>query len=127
MMINDSKTYYMVNAIPYTGKVITEHNEAVPSYYMRKLSEPIHGTNRNITVDNWFTSIPLSEQMLEQYQLTLIGTLRKSNREIPPSFLNKKEIGKSLFAFDRNKTLVFYTPKKIETYFYYPPYTATNL
>ena len=111
MMMNDSKTFYMINAIPYIGKVSTQDNESVPAYYVRKLSEPIHGTNRNLTVDNWFTSIPLAEQMLEQYKLTLLGTLRKNKREIPPSFLNKKEVGTSLFAFDRNKTIVSYTPK----------------
>ena len=112
MMINDSKTFYMLNAIPYVGKVNVENNEPVPSYYVRKLSEPIHGSYRNITIDNWFTSIPLSEQMLEQYKLTILGTLRKNKREIPPKFIQKKDVGTSIFAFDRNKTLVSYTPKE---------------
>lgn len=113
MMLNDSKTYYMLNAIPYVGKVQKENNESVPAFYVRKLSEPIHGTYRNITIDNWFTSIPLAEQMLEQYKLTILGTLRKNKVEIPPSFINNKnEIGKSLFAFDKTKTLVSYTPKQ---------------
>lgn len=112
MMLNDSKTFYMLNAIPYVGKVTVENNEPVPTYYVRKLTEPIHGTHRNVTMDNWFTSIPLSEQMLQQYELTILGTLRKNKREIPPSFLAKKETGTSLFAFDHNKTLVSFTPKE---------------
>lgn len=112
MMLNDSKTFYMLNAVLYVGKVTTQNNESVPDYYVRELSEPIYGTNRNITVDHWFTSIPLAEQMLEQYKLTLLGTLRKNKREILPAFLNKKEVGRLLFAFDRNKSLVSYTLKQ---------------
>ncbi|XP_054727749.1 piggyBac transposable element-derived protein 4-like [Anastrepha obliqua] len=49
VMLNDSRTFYMVNAIPYVGKVNTENEEKVPSYYIRKLSETLLGTNRNIT------------------------------------------------------------------------------
>ncbi|CAH1977396.1 unnamed protein product [Acanthoscelides obtectus] len=112
MMMNDSKTFYMVNAIPYVGKVNVENNEPVPTYYVRKLSEPIHGTHRNITIDNWFTSIPLYEEMFHQYKLSILGTLRKNKREIPTSFLGRKAVGTSLFAFDHNKMLVSYTPKR---------------
>nr|CAI5831227.1 unnamed protein product [Callosobruchus analis] len=35
VMLNDARTSYMVNAIPYCGKVDTQ-NEPVPSYYVRK-------------------------------------------------------------------------------------------
>ncbi|XP_030762213.1 uncharacterized protein LOC115887030 [Sitophilus oryzae] len=110
--MNDSRTWYMVNAIPYVGKVTTEIDEPVPTYYVRKLSESIHGTNRNITVDNWFSSVDLFNKMLTEYNLTMIGTLRKNKREIPSSFLNGKDVGPSKFAFDNNKTLVSFVPKK---------------
>nr|CAI5865669.1 unnamed protein product [Callosobruchus analis] len=110
VMLNDARTSYMVNAIPYCGKVDTQ-NEPVPSYYVRKLSEPIRGTNRNITVDNWFSSISLFNDMLKDHKLTMIGTLRKNKREIPPTFLTNKLPGRSLFGFDSNKTLVSYCPR----------------
>lgn len=110
VMLNDARTSYMVNAIPYCGKVDTR-NEPVPSYYVRRLAEPIMGTNRNITVDNWFSSVPLFEKMLIDHKLTMIGTLRKNKREIPPTFLTNKVPGRSLFGFDNNKTLVSYSPK----------------
>lgn len=45
VMMNDAKTYYMINAIPYIGKVDTRPLESVPSYYVCKLSE-----SRSITV-----------------------------------------------------------------------------
>lgn len=112
VMLNDARTWYMVNAIPYVGKVVTENNESVPSYYVRKLSETIHGSGRNITVDNWFSSVPLFETMLIHYNLTMLGTVRKNKKEIPPSFVVAKEAGVTKFAFDHNKTLVSFAPKK---------------
>ena len=75
--MNDSRTFYMVNAEPYVGKVTTENNELVPSYYIRKLSETIHGTSRNITCDNWFSSVDIFDKMLNDYSITMVGTLQK--------------------------------------------------
>ncbi|CAG4985273.1 unnamed protein product [Parnassius apollo] len=83
--------------------------------YVTKLAESIKGSGRNITFDNWFTSVPLADQLLKEYRLTCIGTLRKNIREIPPAFLPNKSKSalSSQFAFDREKTLVSFTPKLI--------------
>lgn len=67
IMLNDSKTLYMVNAIPYTGNVPVKMNDSVPPLYVRKLSGPIHGTGRNITADNRFSSLLLFELMLTNF------------------------------------------------------------
>lgn len=61
--LNNSVTHYMYNAIPYVGTVDKNAAEAVPSYYVRKLTEPIYNTGRNITCDNWFTSIPICDTL----------------------------------------------------------------
>ena len=111
VMLNDAKTFYLLNATPYTGKLNT-NNESVPSFYVRTPTEPIHGTYRNITVDNWFSSVDLFQNMLTQHGLTMIGTLRKNKREVPPSFLLAKNVGCAKFAFDANKTLVSYVPRR---------------
>ncbi|XP_063924587.1 piggyBac transposable element-derived protein 4-like [Zophobas morio] len=102
----DSRTFYMVSAIPYIGKEVRANAEPLPHYYVKKLSESIHGTGRNITMDNWFTSIPLADNMVNNYNLTIVGTLRKNKKEVPSSFLaNKnKEALTSQFAFDQKKT-----------------------
>ncbi|CAG4981669.1 unnamed protein product [Parnassius apollo] len=57
----------------------------------------------------------LKDQLLKEYRLTCIGTLRKNKREIPPAFLPNKSKSalSSQFAFDREKTLVSFTPKHI--------------
>lgn len=72
----------MVTAIPYIGKENRATNKTVPDNYVKKLTEPIHGTRRNLTRCNWFTSILLFDKMLADYNLTIVGTLRKKKREI---------------------------------------------
>lgn len=112
VQINDARTSYMFNAIPYVGEIKDRlKNESVPTYYVRNLSEPIFNTNRNVTTDNWFTSIEAAD-MLKSNNLTLLGTIRKNKREIPPLFLKPQEEGMAVFAFSNEKTLVSYTPKK---------------
>ena len=63
VMLNDATTYYMFRAIPCVGKVATAENETVPYYFVRTLTEPIHGTQRVLTMDNWFTSPALFDDL----------------------------------------------------------------
>jgi hypothetical protein len=44
----------MVNATPYTEEVEKSADEFVPAYYIRTLTEPVHGTKRNVTWQ-WLT------------------------------------------------------------------------
>lgn len=110
----DSRTFYMINALPYIGKEVRNSNEPISQQYVREISSSIHGTGRNLTMDNWFTSVSLADKMLDEHKLTIVGTLRKNKAEIPHSFLpnRKKEVLSSQFAFDGEKTLVSFTPKK---------------
>lgn len=89
----------------------SEASTRTASYYVQELSKIVRGTNRNITADNWFCSIPLFDEMLTE-KLTMVGTLRRNKPEVPPSFLLSREEGTSEFAFDETKTLVSYCPKK---------------
>ncbi|CAB3262494.1 unnamed protein product [Arctia plantaginis] len=112
--MNDSGTNYMINAMPYTGKTTNTNGLPQGEYYLKELSRPIHGTNRNITCDNWFTSIPVSESLLaEPYKLTIVGTVRSNKREIPEELKNTRSrpVGTSIFCFDGPLTLLSYKPK----------------
>ncbi|XP_071633218.1 piggyBac transposable element-derived protein 4-like [Temnothorax longispinosus] len=62
VMLNDSKTFYMYTAEPYVGKVEKETNETVPSYYIRKLTEPLHGTSRNIILSSLHWQAEVDQQ-----------------------------------------------------------------
>ncbi|KAB0803248.1 hypothetical protein PPYR_00218 [Photinus pyralis] len=79
------------------------------------MQAPISGTGRNVTCDNWFTSIPLALELLQKHNLTLVGTLRKNKREIPEFFsakIKERRINTSMFGFTKDMTLVSYKPKQ---------------
>ena len=115
VMMCDVGTKYMINAIPYLGKGTRTGGLPLGDYFVRELSRPIWGSNRNITMDNWFTSIPMAEELLKPpYNLTIVGTLRKNKREIPPELLQTKKRTErsSMFCFDQELTMVSYVPKR---------------
>ncbi|KAI4815178.1 hypothetical protein KUCAC02_005335, partial [Chaenocephalus aceratus] len=66
----------------------------------------IRHTGRNITMDNFFTSIPLAENLLEK-NLTLVGTLCQNKPDIPPVMKPNKlrEKYSSKFGFCGNMTM----------------------
>lgn len=120
LVLSDAETRYMYNAYIYCGKGSdgeglspAEKDLAVPTQSVLKLSKPIENSNRNITADNWFSSIPLM-QILTTKKLTYLGTLKKNKKEIPPEFLPNKhrEPGSSLYGFTKDYTLLSHVPKK---------------
>ena len=111
----DAKTFFTSNIEVYVG---TQPEGAYkvsnsPGDVVERLCSGILGTGRNITLDNWFTSYDLAQKML-RHQITLVGTLRKNKRHIPPEFidLRNRDEKTSLFGFGSNCTLVSYIPKK---------------
>lgn len=106
--LNDAKTHYLYNALPYTGRVNTLAGESVPSYYIRTLCQPIYGSNRNVTCDNWFSSVEIFDKMLKEYSLTMVGTIRKNKRHLPESFKRTASASTVRYAYDNTKTLVSY-------------------
>lgn len=70
--------FYTTNLEVYVGtqpdgpfKVSTKPHDLV-----MRLTEPVSGSKRNITADNWFVSLPLALDLLENRKLTLLGTMR---------------------------------------------------
>lgn len=105
----------MFDAMPYLGKSTNTNGMPLGEFYVKTLCETISGSNRNITMDNWFTSVKLADDLLAPpYNLTMVGTIRKNKREIPAEMLATKnrDPGSSKFCFDKEKVLVSYTPKK---------------
>lgn len=83
------------------------------------LVEPIAGSNRNITADNWFASFDLATTLLDRYSLTFIATMRGNRRAVPRNFLKDldREVFSSIFGFHEKATLVSYVPKKNKAVF----------
>ena len=111
----DAKVLYTLNLEIYAGKQpegpYNVSNAA--SDVVLRLARPIFNSGRNITADNWFTSIELIKKLKEK-KLSYVGTLRKNKKEIPPCFVQTKErkVYSSLFGFSEACTLVSYIPKK---------------
>lgn len=62
---------------------------------------------RNVTVDNFFSSYGLAQQ-LRNRNMTLLGTIRKTARKIPPAFREERgrQAYSSMFFFSNIVTLV---------------------
>lgn len=111
----DAKVFYTSKMEIYPGKQPDgpfKHDNKAESVVLR-ISSPFLNSGRNITMDNYFTSIPLAQKLLEK-KTTLVGTIRKNKREIPPLLVNTKErpVCSSVFAFSDTGVLVSYVPKK---------------
>jgi hypothetical protein len=52
---------------------------------VKRLSEPVWNTGRNITIDNWFTSVKLVDVKLLNHRLTILGTIKRNKRENTPT------------------------------------------
>ncbi|CAI6369859.1 unnamed protein product [Macrosiphum euphorbiae] len=115
----DARTFYTSNMEIYAGKQppgpFQKDNSA--ACVVKRLIEPIDKSGRNITMDNYFTSVPLANELYANHRLTIVGTLRKNKREIPPEFTNIKSspLQSTMFAYGQhtnNSLLCSYVPKK---------------
>lgn len=98
----DANTFYVYNLETYLGKPNSLRYKVSnkPEDVVLRLVKPIENTGRNVTADNWFTSIPLVKEMANK-KLSFVGTIRKNKRELPFQFKpdRKREIESSLFGF----------------------------
>ncbi|XP_046976366.1 piggyBac transposable element-derived protein 4-like [Vanessa cardui] len=112
----DSKSFYTSNLEVYTGKQPEGpfNVDNRPSALVKRLSTNILNTGRNITMDNYFTSIPLADDLVANHRTTIVGTVRRNKKEIPPCFLNIKDRDKpsTMFGFGEKKVLISYVPNK---------------
>ena len=113
----DAQNFYTLNMEIYCGKKPENspyQTENSASSLVQRLIVPISNSGRNVTCDNVFTSISLAKDLLQNHNLTLVGTLRKNKKEIPPVFLATKErpLFSSMFAYGEHSLLLSYVPRK---------------
>ena len=115
--ICDALNSYPLKAEIYVGKQPNEPRSVDYALNLvHRLSAPYINKGRTITMDNFFTSCKLAEQMLQK-KTTIIGTIRSNKPDLPKQFTNKTEIKKrdansSKFCFDNHLTLISYVPKR---------------
>jgi hypothetical protein len=115
----DSKSFYTINLETYCGTQPNGPYQVSNSTkdVVLRLARPIFGSGRNLTADNWFTSVEVIRELAKK-KVSYVGTIKKNKKELPLCFLQSKnrEIGSSLFGFNEDTscdlTAVSYIPKK---------------
>lgn len=109
----DVRSKYFLNGFPYLGKNENRPiGDTVGEYAVCRLAEPFHNTGRNITTDNFFTSLKLAKT-LRSKRLSIVGTVKRAKKEVPESFkLKKGELYSSKILMHDNITLTSYQGKK---------------
>ena len=117
-ILADSETYYVSYVTMYTGKdtVNNRGDRGLGEHVVLQATQSVP-PGRNVTTDNFFTSISLARE-LKKRDLTLLGTIKTWRREIPKAVRNYqgRELYSSKFLYttsDRNPIqLVSYKTKK---------------
>ncbi|XP_068250733.1 piggyBac transposable element-derived protein 4-like [Palaemon carinicauda] len=112
-LVADAKSKYLLNGFPYLGKDESRpSNQPLSEYVVLKLTEPYTGKGRNVTTDNFFTSVKLAEKLLAK-NTSLVGTVNRIRREIPISIRNTRDKQYSSQILKHNQcTLTVYQCKK---------------
>lgn len=111
----DAKTSYPITGQLYTGKGPDGPEKNQGQRVVRDLCHQFKGSGRNVTMDNFFSALPLARLLLS-WQLSMVGTLKQNKTCIPGSF--KKSAAKSeyssMFGFsdDGKISICSYVPKK---------------
>jgi len=69
---------------------------------VRQLLQPLQCEGRNVTTENYFTSLVLARDLLKAKKATLIGTIRTNRVELPKEFAAPagRELYSSLVGFN---------------------------
>ncbi|XP_054718548.1 piggyBac transposable element-derived protein 4-like [Uloborus diversus] len=79
----DADTKYIVNGFPYLGKDKNRPtNQNLCEYVVLNLIKPFENKGRNVTTDNYFTTLNLAK-ILKEKKTSLIGTVKRNRREVP--------------------------------------------
>ena len=82
----------MVNGFPYVGRDGTRsRDERVSDQVVWRLLKPYLNKGRNVTTDNFFTSMKLATE-LQKYKTSLLGTVNRIRKEVPAVVKYMKEL-----------------------------------
>ena len=99
----DAQSKYLCNGKPYLGRDSNRSRcSDLPGDVCLTLLQPYYKKGCNVTTDNYFTSLKLAEE-LKQKKTTILGTIRKPQREVPSTELIMRD--KELYA-----SKIFFSP-----------------
>lgn len=63
-------------------------------------------------IDNWFTSVQLTDEFLKNHKFTILGTIRKNKTQLPREFkITKSRPVFLILDFGGKKVITSYRPK----------------
>ena len=87
----DKDSKYVVNGFPYVGRDETRsRDERVSDQVVMRLLKPYLNKGRNVTTDNYFTSMKLATE-LQKCKTSLLGTVNRIRKEVPAVVKHIKE------------------------------------
>lgn len=110
----ESTSGYALDGLVYVGRQPGEPpHKNLGFEVVQTLVRSIHNSGLNLTIDNFFTSVPLATYLLDK-NITVVGTLRQNKRDIPKEMKASKDrvVYTSLFCFQNNVSMVSYARKK---------------
>lgn len=92
-LLVDNDTKYIYNIIPYLGKIDNEGSKqnGLAHDVVMNLLRPLLNKGYNITVDNFFPSMPLIKDLNRQ-KTTLVGTVRCNRKGLPTNLSKAKNL-----------------------------------
>lgn len=107
----DSLNFYVKNFEIYLGKKDNQRDVKQGLNVVKRLTTVLE-KGRNVTCDNFFTSMELAHEMAKQ-NLTVLGTVRMNRKEIPDALKPDKNrpLYSSKFLFSKDATMVSYVHK----------------
>lgn len=100
-MLSDVKTKLVIQTAPYGGP-IGDTPSKKPQQIVMDLVSPYFNSNRNITTDRYYTSIPLATELFSK-NITLVGTVNNCRVHLPEELKVAKgrELHSTMFAMSK--------------------------
>ena len=109
----DASNAYPLQGQIYTGKLTDGPRQVnVGEQTVLNLVSLYKSSGRNVTTDNFFTTMELAK-VLNSWNMTSVGTVRKNKRFLPSNMQPTKE--RPIYSTNRDATVCSYVPKKKKT------------
>ena len=114
-LLADAQSKYLCNGKPYLGKDPSPGRSInLPGDVCMTLLQHYFKKAYNVTIDNYFTSLKLEEE-LKQRKTTILGTKGKQRREVPNTDLVMKDKSlhtSQIYSLPSGCSLIIYKAKK---------------
>ena len=83
-LLTDADSKYLINCFPYLGKDESRPEKvSLGHHVVSKLLQRLHGKGYNVTMDNFFMSLQLCNDLMKK-SISCVGTVRQNKPELPP-------------------------------------------